>query len=306
MKLLPTTIKSASDQGSVGRLSCRAQAAPNVEFTWMKNDVVISKRSSLSKADPLNSIDLFNGALLSNQISATSASDLAYSADHHNQLASNSINQLSAAAGNSRLPKEKFIVLPIRRIGLITMESVLLINDVSPADYGLYRCKAENELGRSTADVYFSRPVAPDTPLALRAINASSVSITLKWIPGFDGGLPQQYRLRFKKTDSSSKTAAGYNYLDINASELREWTITGLKPGTEYLFAIQSINELGDSDYTKDIVRERTLDGKFELFKWFDFDCRAVVLLFIGVCFCDPSRRMIRERMIRERMIEVG
>ena len=263
MKLLPTTIKSASDQGSVGRLSCRAQAAPNVEFTWMKNDAVISKRSSLSKAETLNSIDLFNGALLSNQISATSASDLAYSADHHhNQLASNSINQLSA--GNSRLPKEKFIVLPIRRIGLITMESVLLISDVSPADYGLYRCKAENELGRSTADVYFSRPVAPDTPLALRAINASSVSITLKWIPGFDGGAPQQYRLRFKKADAPTKTAAGYNYLDINASELREWTITGLKPGTEYLFAIQSFNELGDSEYTKDIVRERTLDGKFK------------------------------------------
>lgn len=265
MKLLPTTIKSASDQGSVGRLSCRAQAAPNVEFTWLKNDAVISKRSSLSKADTLNSIDLFNGALLSNQISATSsASDLAYSADHHNQLNANTINQLSAAS-NSRLPKQKFVVLPIRRIGLITMESVLLISDVSPADYGLYRCKAENELGKSTADVYFSRPVPPDTPLALRAINASSVSITLKWIPGFDGGLPQQYRLRFKKTDSSGgyKSAAGYNYLDINASELREWTITGLKPGNEYLFAIQSFNDLGESEFTKDIVRERTLDGKW-------------------------------------------
>lgn len=263
MKLLPTTIKSASDQGSVGRLSCRAQAAPNVEFTWLKNDVVISKRSSLSKADTLNSIDLFNGALLSNQISATSASDLAYSADHHNQLGANTINQLSATS-NSRMPKQKFVVLPIRRIGLITMESVLLISDVSPADYGLYRCRAENELGKSSADVYFSRPVPPDTPLALRAINASSVSITLKWIPGFDGGLPQQYRLRFKKTDSSGgyKSAAGYNYLDINASELREWTITGLKPGNEYLFAIQSFNDLGESEFTKDIVRERTLDGK--------------------------------------------
>lgn len=264
MKLLPTTIKSASDQGSVGRLSCRAQAAPNVEFTWLKNDAVISKRSSLSKADTLNSIDLFNGALLSNQISATaSASDLAYSADHHNQLGSNTINQLSSAG--SRLPKEKFIVLPIRRIGLITMESVLLINDVTPTDYGLYRCKAENELGQSSADVYFSRPVPSDTPLALRAINASSVSITVKWIPGFDGGLPQQYRLRFKETDPSGghKSTAGYHYLDINASELREWTITSLKPGTEYLFAIQSFNDLGESEFTKDIVRERTLDGKF-------------------------------------------
>lgn len=265
MKLLPTTIKSASDQGSIGRLSCIAQAAPNSEFTWLKNDVVISKRSSLSKTDSLNSIDLFNGALLSNQISATS-SDLAYSADHQQQFSSNTINQLSAAGSINRMPKEKYTVLPIRRIGLITMESVLLINDVSPADYGLYRCKSENELGQSMADVFFSKPVAPDTPLALRAINASSVSITLKWIPGFDGGFPQQYRLRFKKTDTSNsnshKSAAGYNYLDINASDLREWTITGLKPGTEYLFAIQSFNELGESEFTKDIVRERTLDGK--------------------------------------------
>ena len=260
MKLLPTTIKSASDAGSIGRLSCRAQAAPNVDFTWLKNDVVISKRSSLSKSDTLNSIDLFNGALFSNQISATS-SDLAYS-DHHNQFSSNSINQLSGS--NNRLSKEKFIVLPIRRIGLITMESVLLINDVSPVDYGLYQCKAENELGKSMADVYFSKPTPPDTPVALRAINSSSVSITLKWIPGFDGGLPQQYRLRFKKTDTlnSYKSAAGYNYLDINASELREWTITGLKPGIEYLFAIQSFNDLGESEFTKDIVRERTKDGK--------------------------------------------
>ena len=261
MKLLPTTIKSASDQGSIGKLSCRAQAAPNVEFTWLKNDALISKRSSLAKTDNLNSIDLFNSALLSNQISATSADHLAYS-DHRNPFSSNSISQLTGTGG--RLPKEKFVVLPIRRIGLITMESVLLINDVSPADYGLYRCRAENELGKSTADVFFSKPVPPDTPVALRAINSSSVSITVKWIPGFNGGLPQQYRLRFKKTDSSSsyKSAAGYNYLDINSSELREWTIGGLKPGSEYLFAIQSINDLGESEFTKDIVRERTLDGE--------------------------------------------
>lgn len=259
MKLLPTTIKSASDQGSVGKLVCRAQAAPNVEFTWLKNDVVISKRNSLSKTDTLNSIDLFNSALLSNQISSSSA-DLAYSDPHQSQFSLNSINQLS----DNRLPKKKFDVLPLRKIGLITMESVLLINDVSPADYGLYQCKAENELGKSSADVFFSKPTPPDTPVALRAINASSVSITLKWIPGFNGGLPQQYRLRFKKADlpNTHKSAAGYNYLDINASELREWTITGLKPGTEYLFSIQSFNDLGDSEFTKDIVRERTLDGK--------------------------------------------
>lgn len=282
MKLLPTTIKSASEQGLIGKLVCRTQAAPNVEFTWLKNDVVISKRNSLTKADTLNSIDLYNSALLSNQISSSSA-DLAYSDHHHNQFSSNSINQLTN--NNNRLSKEKFIVLPIRRIGLITMESVLLIKDVSPADYGLYKCKAENELGKSTADVYFSKPVPPDTPVALRAVNSSSVAITLKWVPGFNGGLPQHYRLRFKKTDSPSsyKSVVGYNYLDINSSDLTEWTITGLKPGTEYLFSIQAFNDLGESEFTKDIVRERTLDGKFKINykQFFSFNYFVLISFFI-------------------------
>lgn len=284
MKLLPTTIKSASDQGSIGKLSCRAQAAPNVEFSWFKNDALISKRSSNgnSKSDNLNSIDLYNSPLLSNQISATSSDQLIYF-DHRNQFSSNSINPLTNGVNSNRSSKEKFIVLPIRRLGLITMESVLLINDVTPIDYGLYRCKAENEFGESSADIFFSKPTPPDTPVALRAINASAVSISLKWIPGFDGGLPQQFRLRFKKTDSSNsyKSAAGYNYLDINASELREWTLTGLKPSTEYLFAIQSFNDLGESEFTSDIVRERTLDGKFEA----NFNHYAMIINF-SILFC--------------------
>lgn len=44
-----------------------------------------------------------------------------------------------------------------------------------------------------------SGPRHPDTPLSLQLVDVSHDSVTLNWFPGFDGGLPQKYRIRYQQ-----------------------------------------------------------------------------------------------------------
>ncbi len=70
----------------------------------------------------------------------------------------------------------------------ITYESILSIHKVESADYGIYQCKASNALGFTTIYVTFSPPSRPDPPSAMNVVNATHDTITITWIPGFDGG----------------------------------------------------------------------------------------------------------------------
>lgn len=42
-----------------------------------------------------------------------------------------------------------------------------------------------------------SLPDHPDPPSSFRQVSVRHDSITLEWIPGFDGGLPQRFRIRW-------------------------------------------------------------------------------------------------------------
>jgi hypothetical protein len=258
MRLFPSVTKSASDSGSVGRLVCRVTAAPDVKFTWFKGEQLLASESSKGNVvlpsiptaveHPSGSGSLTHLTSIGQSLSSLSSSS--------------SISSISLA--------EKFTLFGIRRIGLATFESTLLIQDVHPLDYGLYTCRAQNTFGSSSAEIRFTKPSRPDRPISLRAMNRTAVSITVRWIAAFDGGLSQRFRLRFKSAYASylkSSSNAGHSYLDIESSDARDYTVTGLQPGTEYLFSIQAINELGESDYTNDLLRESTLDGKQRLVK---------------------------------------
>ena len=238
MRLLPSVYKSASDSGSVGRLVCRVSAAPDVHFSWSKDEQLLASESSVGFS---HAIPTAVEHLTSNGV----------------QISDLSVGSSSAASAMG----EKYVLPGIRQIGLYTYESTLLIHEVNPLDYGLYGCRAHNALGSAAGEIQFGKPGRPDRPLALRAVNRTAVSVSLHWIAGFDGGLSQRFRLRFKPT-SGSYLKASFNFLDVDSSKTRGFTVTGLRPGTEYTFAIQAINALGESEYTSDLVKESTLDGR--------------------------------------------
>lgn len=233
--MAPILSKSASDNGSKGRLVCRAQGAPNITFQWFREGAIISEK----------------------------------------------------------MTNNKYTVEPIEQPNLITYQSTLVINDVTNKDYGPYECIARNELGLNRLSIHFNRTSPPDPPLTLKIVNRTTSSITLRWIPGFDGGLSQSFRLRYQKIDtkssddsntviSSSTSSPSDNsisslssttssvvssepaqYSDVHPSNTTIFTIKGLTDNSEYSFNVMAYNDLGESKYNMDNIRGKTLQGNF-------------------------------------------
>ncbi|KAK8779720.1 hypothetical protein V5799_018940 [Amblyomma americanum] len=144
----------------------------------------------------------------------------------------------------------------VRQIDLITFESTLHVKHILSSDYGHYECVARNELGFDSAKVHLDTLSAPDPPLQLKVTNATYNSLTLVWRPGFDGGLPQSFRIRYRQAQSSE----GYHYQDVLLSNATSYTVGGLRHDTEYTLGIMAFNNYSQGEYLKDIVKGKTTD----------------------------------------------
>ena len=87
----------------------------------------------------------------------------------------------------------------------------------------------------------------------LQILNTTHDSVTLFWTPGFDGGQPQYFRIRYR-----SKSSSSYQFVDVLEFGVYTYTVTGLSLNTEYYFSIQSRNNAGDSEYRGEFVRAIT------------------------------------------------
>ncbi|XP_063835240.1 nephrin [Ostrinia nubilalis] len=190
----PNLMKSASNVGQVGRLTCKCQAAPPPNFTWSKNGAKLPVNTSTK-----------------------------YFAEFH-------------------------------KIDAITYTSVLLINDVTSSDYGSYECGARNDLGFGTTSVKLDITSAPDQVISLAVTNVTHNSVTLEWVPGFDGGLRPWYRIRYRKIYDDS-----YKYEDVKPKNSTTFTIGGLERSTDYVFSVMAINNIGQSKYRPDDTKVTTL-----------------------------------------------
>lgn len=136
----------------------------------------------------------------------------------------------------------------------ITYVSVLLINAVSSSDYGSYECAARNEVGFSATSVKLDITSAPDQVTSLTVTNVTYNSATLEWMPGFDGGLPSWYRIRYRKTYEDS-----YKYEDVTPRNSTKYVVGNLDRNTDYVFSIMALNKIGQSKYRPDDTKVTTL-----------------------------------------------
>ena len=63
----------------------------------------------------------------------------------------------------------------------------------------------------------------PDPPYDVEFVNASHNSITITWKAGFDGGLVQSFRVRYKVDG----TTQGYTYVDVQPPSATAFIVKG-------------------------------------------------------------------------------
>ncbi|KAM5236329.1 nephrin [Ctenodactylus gundi] len=121
--------------------------------------------------------------------------------------------------------------------------SLLTIANVSAAqDYGLFTCTATNPLGFDHTNIQLVSISRPDPPLGLKVVSLTPYSVGLEWKPGFDGGLPQRFQVRYEALETP-----GFFYMDVLPPQATTFTLTGLQPSTRYRIWLLASNALGDS-----------------------------------------------------------
>ncbi|KYO37611.1 nephrin isoform A [Alligator mississippiensis] len=127
--------------------------------------------------------------------------------------------------------------------------SDLVIANVSAAaDYAMFTCTAANTLGSARLDVQLLSTSHPDPPTGLQVVGVTPTSVSLAWTPGFDGGLRQQFRIRYRWPGAPSAS-----YVDVFPGAASAFTLTSLHPGMPYSLAVTSRNALGESPPTPEL-----------------------------------------------------
>ncbi|KAM6909683.1 nephrin [Xenentodon cancila] len=132
----------------------------------------------------------------------------------------------------------------IVREGSFHISTLRVVNVSAALDYSIFSCTARNSLGEDKLDIQLVSTNHPDPPSSFRQVSVTHDSVTLEWIPGFDGGLRQRFRIRYHWGQSVS-----FLYVDVVPPDAANFTVTGLQPDTTYSFSINALNAIGESDY---------------------------------------------------------
>ncbi|XP_071094636.1 protein turtle homolog B-like [Haliotis cracherodii] len=128
----------------------------------------------------------------------------------------------------------------------ISVTSRLHLTNLQKQDFGDYSLTVDNGVGGSvvyTLGIVSEGP--PQTPTQFRdPDNATTSSVWLSWLPGFNGGNPQTFLLEYHQF--ATRTWTVYNSYD-DTGKMMVVEVTGLTPGDIYIFRLQARNEYDGS-----------------------------------------------------------
>ncbi|KAI9532257.1 hypothetical protein NQZ68_033197 [Dissostichus eleginoides] len=130
------------------------------------------------------------------------------------------------------------------REGSFHTSTVRVVNVSTNLDYAVFSCTARNSLGEDTLHIQLVSTNHPDPPSSFGQVDVSHDSVTLEWIPSFNGGLRQRFRVRYRWDQSDS-----FLYVDVFPPGATTFTVTGLQPVTTYNFSVNALNAMGESAY---------------------------------------------------------
>ena len=157
--------------------------------------------------------------------------------------------------------------------------SSLTFELLSENEYGDYMCVSANNnpqtntISESIRIVISLAPkTVPDVPFSLEQVDASQDSVTIQWLPGFDGGFQQnQFLVQFAPDDgqplgrrsisAAPKETVGADFNEqqgpfprlYNCLSMNPCTINNLLPRQGYLMRLQARNELGAGDFSEEL-----------------------------------------------------
>ncbi|KAM4735257.1 nephrin [Anableps anableps] len=130
------------------------------------------------------------------------------------------------------------------RQGSFYTSTLRVVNVSTTLDYAVFSCTARNSLGEDKLDIQLVSTNHPDPPSSFGLVSVTHDSVTLEWIPGFNGGLQQRFRIRYIWDQSIS-----FMYVDVFPPDTTTFTVTGLQPKTTYNFSVNALNAIGESGY---------------------------------------------------------
>ncbi|XP_026883993.2 nephrin [Electrophorus electricus] len=141
--------------------------------------------------------------------------------------------------------------------GAVHTSTLTVVNVSAALDYAVFTCTARNSQGEDTLDIQLLSTSYPDPPSVLKLLGVAPTSVTLEWMPGFDGGLTQNFRVRYRWAASAS-----YQYVDVFPPRATVFTVKGLIPSTTYGFSVNALNSVGESSYADNgaVLNVTTMD----------------------------------------------
>ncbi|KAH3813969.1 hypothetical protein DPMN_142443 [Dreissena polymorpha] len=127
------------------------------------------------------------------------------------------------------------------------LQTNLSILQVNEEDFSSYTVKVDNGIGSSEQAFVIQAKGEPAMPKQFWVVEESATdnSVTVEWIPGFNGGEDQWFVIRYKQEVSE-------HWLYKNVSEnITKQSIGGLVAGTSYQFKMYAENSVGNSEETR-------------------------------------------------------
>uniref|UniRef100_A0A0N4ZBA7 Nephrin n=1 Tax=Parastrongyloides trichosuri TaxID=131310 RepID=A0A0N4ZBA7_PARTI len=173
-----------------------------------------------------------------------------------------------------------------RQVDFVTFESTLYIQHVDESDYKRkITCIVANQMGEDKVEISLGPLTVPDIPKGVNLMDVTNDSLTIGWIPGFDGGTEQHYEVRYQNIATKESYTLNTSSTSINLSNLQ--------PLQGYQFQVRSHNKHGAvSDYSSSkIFHTTSYDGMMNEIKPYSFSIAEVpkwiiIAVIFAVIFC--------------------